>query len=111
MIKKTKHQTKIYLKEVIEKAKLEKSDFRELFVSLFTKQTSYTLDNTEMAMRFFELAKPFYQFYNVDCAICNKDTYIGSVDYLKGLVINGFEIKWICENCKNEIRELLGDEL
>lgn len=108
-----RHQIKLKLKEEIIKAKLSTNEFRELFVSLFTKSKSYSADDNELAIRFFELSKRFYQFtkVRVGCALCSKSTEIGSVSYIKGLVIMSWKAKWICEGCKDEIREELYEEM
>lgn len=103
----TAHETYLLmngLKSKIEKSNLSTAEFRELFVRLFSKRKSFsTLDDVEMAMRFFECAKKFYRFVRVKCAICDKETEIGSSDYVRGIVIDGYKIRWICDDCLDEI--------
>lgn len=106
---KNRHQIKLKLKEQIKKANLSTDELREVFVSLFTK--SFTVDDRELAMRFFELGKLFYQHTGVGCALCSNSAKVGGVPYLKGLVVMGWKPKWICERCKIQIRDELYDEL
>ena len=93
------------LVETMMKEDLSIDEFRELFVQLYSKIKSYTVSDEEMAMRFFELAKPFYSYITVECSLCNDTARVGSSKYVDGMVLGGFNMKWICPTCKVDLQQ------
>jgi len=98
------HKNKMEIKDAVKLMSID--TLKEFLIDILETEKSYTISpiGSTNDLRLLKLIKDLIGFRKVECNLCKKSYNI--MDTLtNGVILKSWEIKFICNNCLNEIDE------